>query len=254
MSLIKILIVEDYLLVAENLKDRLVDLGYLISGQADNLPDALRAFKKMLPDVVLLDIDLGKNKADGIKIAHEFNKIHAVPIIYLTALTNPSTIDRAKETKPAAYLIKPARPSQLRAALEVALFNFSQQIIPTPSARNHKSPAANIYPLEDSFFLRDIKRVLRKVLVADVLFVEAKGSAIEINLSDSTEFIYANLSSFQAQIPHLHLVRCHRSFVVNLSKVDAIDESVLKVGQHAIPMSKSYRDAVLAQLRLLKAD
>ena len=88
MSLIKILIVEDDLLVAENLKDRLVDLGYLISGQADNLPDALRAFKKMLPDVVLLDIDLGKNKADGIKIAHEFNKIHVVPIIYPVSYTH----------------------------------------------------------------------------------------------------------------------------------------------------------------------
>ena len=254
MGAIKILIVEDDLLVAENLKERLVDLGYLISGQADNLSDALRAFKKMLPDIVLLDIDLGNDKADGINIAHEFNNIYPVPIIYLTALTNRTTIERAKATQPAAYLIKPARSSQLRAALEVALFNFSQQIIPVPSIRNHKSPPTNIYPLENTFFIKDIKRVLRKVLIDELLFVEAKGSAIEINLTNRKEYIYANLSSFQNQIPHPHLVRCHRSFVINLVKIDAIHESILIVGKHSIPMSKSYRVAIFDQLRLLKAD
>ena len=254
MSVIKILIIEDDFVFAENLKERLIDFGYVISGQASNAADALIAFKKMIPDLVLLDIDLGANEKDGIFIAHEFNKIHSVPIVYLTAFSDKVIIERVKATSPAAFLVKPSNAQQLMATLEVAVSNFSQQIIPVPSNRRVASPESDFYPMKDFFFLRDSNRVLRKILVADILFVEAKGSAVEINLTHSKTLIHANLSSFQQQIAHLHLIRCHRSYLVNLSKIEAIDESVLLIQEHTIPISKSYRDKVFRQLTILKAD
>ena len=254
MSVIKILIVEDDFVFAENLKERLVNFGYVISGQAANVNDALIAFKKIIPDLVLLDIDLGKNEKDGISVAHDFNQIHPVPIVYLTAFSNKKIIERAKATSPAAFLIKPSNAQQLMATLEVAVSNFSQKIIPTPSNRRINAPEKGFYPMKDSFFLRDSKRVLRKIMVREILFVEAKGSAVEINLSHRTEVVHANLSSFQQQIPHPHLVRVHRSYLINLSKIEAIDESVFLIQGHFIPISKSYRDEVFRQLTILKAD
>ena len=113
---IKIGIVEDELLIAEKIKMILVDIGYEVCEPVSSYNEAVEMFKIKKPDIVLLDINLGGEK-DGIDIAAEINKHYHLPFIFLTANSDGATIERAKEVKPFAYLVKPFTKDELFAKL-----------------------------------------------------------------------------------------------------------------------------------------
>ena len=107
MNTLKILVVEDDLLLAEQITDELVDFGYVVTDTVSNSEGAIGAFRKRLPDLVLMDINLEGSQLDGIQLAHEFNKIVRVPIIFLTARSEE--IDRVLGLEIGAddYITKP---------------------------------------------------------------------------------------------------------------------------------------------------
>jgi len=121
MSALKIFIVEDDLLLAEELQEQLLEFGYTITDVVANSQDALLAFRRRLPDLVLCDIHLKNSKLDGIELAAAFRQIATIPLIFLTAYGDEQTLTRAKATNPAYYLIKPCNATQLQVAIDFAV-------------------------------------------------------------------------------------------------------------------------------------
>jgi len=121
MAQAKILIVDDEVVVAEDIRRQLRVLGYLVVGVVASGEDAVRLAGEHRPDVVLMDIKLN-GMMDGIDAARTIQSQYGTPVIYLTAFSDEETLERARETLPLAYLIKPFVSSDLRAALELALF------------------------------------------------------------------------------------------------------------------------------------
>ncbi len=119
---IKILIVEDEPLVAEDIAGHLSSMDFTVTGIAYDGEQALEMLKANLPDAVLLDITLGTD-IDGIAVAHEINSKYAIPFVFLTSHSDRGTIERVKETRPAGYLLKPFDENDLLTSLEIALFN-----------------------------------------------------------------------------------------------------------------------------------
>ena len=117
----KILIVDDEVVVAEDIRRQLRALGYLVVGVVASGDEAVRLAGEHRPDLVLMDIKL-KGPMDGIDAARTIQSRYGTPVIYLTAFSDEETLERARETLPLAYLIKPFVRSDLRAALELALF------------------------------------------------------------------------------------------------------------------------------------
>jgi len=117
---IKILIVEDEIIVAEDIKDSLEELGYIITAIADSGEQAIQEATITQPDLVLMDIRL-KGKIDGIQASETIWNNFKIPIVYLTANSDISTIKRAKNTEPFGYVTKPFRERELHAAIEIAL-------------------------------------------------------------------------------------------------------------------------------------
>lgn len=115
-----ILIVEDDPQTASYLSLILQASGYRISGIADNGLDALRLTETALPDAIIMDIMLA-GELDGIETAARVHARHNIPILYLTAFTDPKIFERAKITDPAAYLLKPFNARELRLAIELAI-------------------------------------------------------------------------------------------------------------------------------------
>ncbi|MDB6156041.1 MAG: sensory transduction regulatory protein [Chthoniobacteraceae bacterium] len=115
-----ILIIEDEILVARELEARLKGMGYEVDGIANCAEKALQMVAEKRPDLVLMDIVL-KGDVDGIVVAKEIRARLDVPSIYVTAYCDENTLERAKETEPYGYLIKPFSESELRATLEMAL-------------------------------------------------------------------------------------------------------------------------------------
>ncbi len=118
----KVLIVEDESLVALDLAESIRSFGYEVVGIVSNSKDAIKLTCKEKIDLVLMDICL-KGEIDGIETAKAI-KIYdkSVKIIYSTALSGEEDIQRAVETNPSAYLIKPVSVHSLKAAIEIAFY------------------------------------------------------------------------------------------------------------------------------------
>jgi len=125
---IKILIVEDEKIVALDLKRRLTKLGYQITGMAASGDKALTLINQELPSIVLMDIHI-QGSADGIEVAAMLQKIHSIPIIYLTAYSEEKTLARAKTTKPYGYLLKPFSDRELHIIIQVSLERYESDIL-----------------------------------------------------------------------------------------------------------------------------
>ncbi len=116
----RILIVEDELIIAQNLKFRLEKLGYGVTDITIDAEEARASLKKEVPDLVLMDIALyGGN--DGVILAKWIDKNYRIPVIYVTSHTDNSTFERASKSMPYGYLIKPFNPKELYNTIELAL-------------------------------------------------------------------------------------------------------------------------------------
>ncbi|KQC08888.1 MAG: hypothetical protein APR62_03840 [Smithella sp. SDB] len=118
----KIMVVEDEWIVADQLCNNLKGLGYMVCSTASTGDEAIRNVKEDKPDLILMDIVL-KNKMNGIEAAEQINLQFNIPVIYLTSYTNQEYIERAKQTKPFGYLVKPFKQGELYANIEMALHN-----------------------------------------------------------------------------------------------------------------------------------
>ncbi len=123
MKPLKILVVEDDPITAEDIKMSLMDLGHFVIGPAYSLNQAKSLINDQLPDLALLDIQLDKHM-EGIDIASWIKEHYPIPVVFLTAFSDQITLDHAKDVHPEHYLIKPFNATQLRATIEIVISNF----------------------------------------------------------------------------------------------------------------------------------
>jgi CheY-like chemotaxis protein len=117
----KILIVENERIVADDIKQRLEDLGYEVIGISGNGNDALKKTGEIKPDLILMDIIL-TGEVDGIETAQQISELYSVPFIYLTAYYDDEILKRASLTQPAGYITKPFDSVGLHAAIQMAIY------------------------------------------------------------------------------------------------------------------------------------
>jgi PAS domain S-box-containing protein len=115
-----ILIVEDEAIVAYNLQQRLTHMGYHVPDVAVSGSETLQLVSRARPDLILMDIHI-EGSMDGIDVAARLQETHPVPVIYLTAYSEDSTLERARQTRPYGYLIKPFSERELHATIQMAL-------------------------------------------------------------------------------------------------------------------------------------
>ena len=121
-----ILIVEDEQIVAMDIQNTLENNGFMVAGQADQGEDAVEKAGELHPDLVLMDIGL-KGEMDGIEAAIQIRAQFDLPVIFLTAYSNPTIIDRARLAEPFAYIIKPFEERELVSNIEMALYKHGME-------------------------------------------------------------------------------------------------------------------------------
>jgi len=126
MSKENILIVEDKLIVAENLKNKLEQIGYAVSGIVTSGEEAVKKAIKLQPDLILMDIRL-EGKMDGIDAAKQIRKKCKIPIIYVTAYADDETLRRASITESYGYVLKPFEIRELRGNIEMAFYKYKTE-------------------------------------------------------------------------------------------------------------------------------
>ncbi|HTV21510.1 MAG TPA: response regulator [Polyangiaceae bacterium] len=115
------MIVEDERLVARDIADSLIRMGYAVTGTVASAHECLESAKSQRPDLVLMDIHL-EGEVDGVTAAQTLRDDFDIPVIFLSAYADDRTVSRAKLAAPLGYLLKPFRKSELRSAVELGLF------------------------------------------------------------------------------------------------------------------------------------
>ena len=121
MTSASILVVEDEVIVAENLRVTLSGMGYHVPETACSSSEAMDSVVRNLPDLILMDISLEGSEFDGIETARRIRKDHDIPVVFVTAYADDETLERVKTTEPFAYILKPFNERELYSAIELAL-------------------------------------------------------------------------------------------------------------------------------------
>lgn len=212
----KVLIVEDELLIAEQLEEVLIRNHCEVVGVAQNIEKATQALR-LKPDFVFLDIQL-KGNDNGIVFGETLQQRN-IPFLFLTANTELHTLKSAVKTNPITYISKPFNNNDIIAALE--LVKLKQNLKPR-IVLEHVNKDVELY-------------------LEDILYCEAKGSYTEIVTANNTYTKRSNLKDFLEQLDS-DFIRIHRSFVVNKNRIDYKTKASVFVQGREIPISKSYKD------------
>jgi CRP-like cAMP-binding protein/DNA-binding NarL/FixJ family response regulator len=121
----RVQIVEDEAIIAADIEEALVGLNYDVVGIAASGKDALELARSKKPDLILMDISI-EGPMDGIDTAAEVKRTLDIPVVFLTAVADTLVFNRAKILEPQAYIMKPFRQIELRAAIDLALHKHAQ--------------------------------------------------------------------------------------------------------------------------------
>lgn len=127
MSKLRILIVEDEPIIAENISMYLDNNDFEVSGIAYDSAEANDQLQNNTPDAAILDVNL-ESQEDGIDIAHRINQKYQLPFLFLTSYSDRKTLQRAKEVNPSGYIVKPFNEKTLLASLEIAISNHAADV------------------------------------------------------------------------------------------------------------------------------
>jgi DNA-binding LytR/AlgR family response regulator len=198
MSNIKVLIIEDEVLIAEHLKNYMVGFGFSKVFLAHTKNMAIQLIDHLNPDLVLLDLHLQQPR-DGLDIARIIDEKGETPYIFITANADMLIIQEATYTKATSYITKPIKKADLFAAVQIAL-------------KPAKSEELKCLQVKDSGSTLSI-------LHRDILYIESSGNYIIIYTNAKKTIVRLSLEWAELELPGNQFMRIHRSYIVNLREV-----------------------------------
>jgi DNA-binding LytR/AlgR family response regulator len=241
---IKILIVEDEMIIAANMSLQLTALGYEVTGIMLKGEDALEHIKQNEPDIILLDIHL-KGELTGIETAHIIQQDANIPIIYVTANADEAHFNEAKTTNPYAFISKPFKKLDLQRAIELTVNRFQlEKELEASTEKDKTSP----FILSDCIFVRHHEKMV-KVNIKDILYIEAERNYCRIHCHTREYLLATTLKDMDDKLPNHHFIRVHRSFIVNLCQIDEIATSHIVISKKAIPISTESKKQLLQYIQ-----
>lgn len=245
MSTTRILIVEDELIIAEDIRSELENLGYEVAGIATSYDEALEMLSEYQPDVMLVDILISGDK-DGIELAGRVREIAELPVIFLTSHSDSGTVERAKEVRPDAYIVKPFEKADLYTAIEIAFSNYTSK-----AAEKTKEPEEeqNNYILKDSIFIKK-DYILIKVKFDEIRWLKSEGNYVELHCDEKKHLVRSSLKDFLDKLPSSTFIQTHKSFAINVDQIESINHVTIFIGKDEIPIGRTFLDPIKKLLKL----
>lgn len=250
MSAIRILVAEDNPTHAAKMEMVLDEMGYDLLAIAPTADEFLRLFRATTPDLIILDIELSDG-GDGVSVAGKVREINPTPTIFATSFEDKETITRALQTEPYAYIVKPVERPSLQAAIELALFSFAKS---RDEVKSEASPQwSEDLILNDSFFIKSASKLL-KVPYGEVLWIQVgEDRYCDIVTEKRSYPVRISMNQLENKLDPTVFVRIHRSHMVNIHKVDGVDDMdmTVEVGAHSLPLGGSYKEQLLSRIQML---
>jgi DNA-binding LytR/AlgR family response regulator len=185
-------------------------------------------------DVGLLFLDVEMPEVSGLDLVRHLS--HRPPIILITA-KKEYALD-AFELDVADFLLKP-----------FTYLRFLKAVAKVQELQKQTDPAAS-HPVAEVFFVKHNSRYVR-VLTNEIVWIEAIGDYVELHTKDKKYTAHITMKALEQKLPVNTFARVHRSYIVNLTSIQEIEDNTLSVGKKLIPIGKSYRDALLKALNTI---
>ena len=247
-TLIKILVVEDEMIIGAKISMQLTSLGYEVTGILPRGEEAILHVQQNKPDIILLDINL-KGKIDGIETARQIQLQNNIPIIYLTANSDETTFNRAKPTRPAAFISKPFKQLDLQRAIELTISRMAEQENGSQPPE-HPDDTEQPFILSDRIFVRNKEKMV-KIMLSDILYIEADRNYSHIFTTTKEYLLSITLKTIEERLPVKLFQRIHRSYIINIMHVDEVAESHAIIAQKAIPLGTGMKEQLMQRLQTL---
>lgn len=250
MAKTNVLVVEDESIVSKDIQHSLKKLGYNVVGSSSTGEKAIELALDLKPDVVLMDIML-KGKLTGIDASEQIRKSLNIPVIYLTAYADEATLEKAKVTEPHGYIIKPFKEIDIHTSIEMAIYKHQKE----SEVRKERDLLYSLVENKESkdfIFVKSNSRLI-KLKTSDIYFVEALKDYVVINALNSRYTIHSTMKDIEKKLPSEEFIRVHRSFIVRLDKVGAIEQPnlILENDKKVIPIGGSYKDELSKRINLV---
>lgn len=240
MEKIKVLVVEDQSLIAQDIVGKLNRHEIDVVEVCPSGEKALEVVEEKPADLILMDIQLA-GALDGISTAKLISEKADLPIIFLSDYTDQPTVDRAKKTFPANYLSKPFNESDLIRAIELAFHNANA------ADKSHDK----IKEKKEYVFLKD-NYIFKKVAYRDIVMLKADRAYCTL-ITDTSSFTFSkSMNKIAEQLDHPDLFRVHRSYIININKITAINGNLISLGKYKADLSKDLRDEFMARMKFIK--
>ncbi|MEE9439639.1 MAG: response regulator transcription factor [Saprospiraceae bacterium] len=223
MNSIKVLIVEDELLIAEVIKIYLKERGHSVVGIAISYKEALQLIIDTKPDVVLLDVRLYGEKS-GIDVASHLRESgKRIPYIIVSSQYDSNIIEDAMRAGAAGYITKPISKETLWSTIELAVLRLHDAII------------------NDKFIDVKVSQGVHRIHIKDILYIKSDHVYVEIFCLNSKLLCRYSLREILAKIDLPSFVQCHRSYIINTNKIQKYSFKKIWINDHIIPVSDKYK-------------
>lgn len=241
------MIVEDENIVAKDIQQSLRKLGYEVLGICATGEDAMATAEKIRPSLVLMDIML-KGNISGIEAAEFVRQKLNIPVIFLTAYADSSTLSKAKVTEPYGYIIKPFKEIDLQTNIEIALYKHDKTM-ELQKERDFLYSLVEAKSTNDIIFVKSNLKLI-KINTKEIYFIEALKDYVTINTKNNRYVVHSTMKDMEKNFSATEFARAHRSYIVRIDKIAAIDHHFLIMDdiQKQIPLSVSYRDELEKRL------
>jgi DNA-binding LytR/AlgR family response regulator len=251
MAQTNVLVVEDESIVSKDIQHSLKKLGYNVVGAAATGEQAVKLAMETQPDIILMDIML-KGEMNGIEAADSIRRETNIPVIFLTAYADESTLAKAKLTQPHGYIIKPFKEIDIHTSIEMALYKHKKEA----EVLKERDLLFNLVEgqgaTKDLLFVKSNSRLV-KLKMSDIYYVEALKDYVVINTLNTRYTIHSTMKDIEAKLQDNDFLRVHRSFIVRIDKIVAIEQPnlILENDKKVIPIGGSYKDDLARRLNLV---
>jgi DNA-binding LytR/AlgR family response regulator len=249
---LNVFVVEDESIVAKDIQNSLIKLGYNVVGIANNGPEAIKQITQSKPDLVLMDIMI-KGPMTGIEVTEKLKETMNLPVIYLTAYADEATLSKAKITEPYGYILKPFKEIDLHSSIEMSAYKHKKDTELKKQRDFLYSLVENKDDASSDILFVKANNKLVKVLLKDIYYVEALKDYVIINTQYARYTVHSTMKEIEKKLGNAQFMRVHRSFICRIDKIRSIENQnlILENDRKTIPIGGSYRDELLGKLNLL---
>ncbi len=245
---IKILIVEDNVIIADDMQSMLEEIGYEVVDNVIVYEQAVEVLKNNHIDLVLIDIILASDKT-GIDLGRHIRDVYNIPFIFVTSNSDKATVENAKTVKPDGYLVKPFEQQDLYTSIEIALsnFNYSQKGGGSHVEEDVSDGFTSNSILKDSIFVKK-QHLYYRIQFGDIQYIKADNVYLEVNTVDKKFLVRSPLKDYLEKLPKNKFYRAHKSYIVNVDHIDAINSKDIMINDTLIPISKDFKEFIISSM------